>query len=584
MKQNPYIQLIKETYKYAGEKRRMFVMSIILLIVANSINMIHPYILGLLFNELQYPGENALQTAIVYLLIYTAIPFIFWIFHGPGRIYERTVSFEVVKNLECKLYEITSHLPLKWHKSNHSGSTIDRINKAKDALGTFSDGGFQLITLIIETLVSVIAISIIFPSGILFFVGIGAILLLAIRKFDHKISALKKQKNTKEHKVSATLYDYIGNIRTVISLKLEELSLNRLNKLIQVISPIHQKYIYVVEWKWFTINAAVVIAEMLVLGLYIYNVLGGNEALLIGNLLILYKYTENLVNSVFQFGWWWEKLIIYQADIEAIDGIISAQNETDKPVSKHKKIPSSWKQITIDKLNFVYEDEEVKETHLEDINFACKQGEKIALVGESGSGKSTLLTLLRCLDIPQQGKLKVDSIEFLFLALADTTTLIPQDPEIFEHTIAYNITMGLTHTEKELWEIAKLCRCDDVIKELPHGLHTNIQEKGVNLSGGQKQRLALCRGVFAAVKAESSIILLDEPTSSVDPLNESQIYDNLFANFSNHTIISSVHKLHLLEKFDTIYVMEAGRIMEYGSLNELKQLKGILSKMLQLST
>ncbi|MFL5741261.1 MAG: ATP-binding cassette domain-containing protein [Flavisolibacter sp.] len=99
------------------------------------------------------------------------------------------------------------------------------------------------------------------------------------------------------------------------------------------------------------------------------------------------------------------------------------------------------------------------------------------------------------------------------------------------------------------------------------GLETDIREKGVNLSGGQKQRLALARGILAA--RDSEVILLDEPTSSVDARTEALIYDRMFAAFSKKAVISSIHRLHLLEKFDYIYVLDKGKIVEEGSLQQL---------------
>jgi ABC-type multidrug transport system fused ATPase/permease subunit len=109
----------------------------------------------------------------------------------------------------------------------------------------------------------------------------------------------------------------------------------------------------------------------------------------------------------------------------------------------------------------------------------------------------------------------------------------------------------------------------EVAKELPRGLASSIQEKGVNLSGGQKQRLALARGILAA--AESDVVLLDEPTSSVDPKTEALIYQRLFQAFSAKAMVSALHRLHLLHFFDYIYVLEQGRIVAEGTLAELRK-------------
>ena len=104
---------------------------------------------------------------------------------------------------------------------------------------------------------------------------------------------------------------------------------------------------------------------------------------------------------------------------------------------------------------------------------------------------------------------------------------------------------------------------------MPSGLESNIREKGVNLSGGQKQRLALARGVLAA--KDSDIILLDEPTSSVDPKTELLIYERMFQDFSDKAIVSALHRLHLLIHFDYVYVMENGYIVDEGTFEYLRE-------------
>ncbi len=153
--------------------------------------------------------------------------------------------------------------------------------------------------------------------------------------------------------------------------------------------------------------------------------------------------------------------------------------------------------------------------------------------------------------------------------LSNTVTLLPQEPKVFENTIEYNITLGLPFAEAEVNRAIAITNFAEVVDQLPSGLTTNIKEKGVNLSGGQKQRLALARGVLAA--RESSIVLLDEPTSSVDPRSELVIYDRLFEAFSEKAVISSLHRLHLLPKFDYIYVMEKGRIVAEGAFDDLRK-------------
>jgi ABC-type multidrug transport system fused ATPase/permease subunit len=156
---------------------------------------------------------------------------------------------------------------------------------------------------------------------------------------------------------------------------------------------------------------------------------------------------------------------------------------------------------------------------------------------------------------------------------------MPQEPEIFENTLAYNVTLGLPCREDEIRRVCELAHFTDVLRQLPEGLQTDIKEKGVNLSGGQKQRLALARGILAA--KDSQLVLLDEPTSSVDPVTEARIYQNLFKAFAGKAVVSSIHRLHLLEQFDYIYVLDKGTIVDEGSFEQLLAHSELFKKMWQ---
>jgi ABC-type bacteriocin/lantibiotic exporter with double-glycine peptidase domain len=206
------------------------------------------------------------------------------------------------------------------------------------------------------------------------------------------------------------------------------------------------------------------------------------------------------------------------------------------------------------------------------------RGNKIALVGESGSGKSSLLAVLCGLYEPQNVELDIDGKYFDTLSpLFNITTLILQESEIFENTINYNLTIGGTYSEEKILEAIQLACFDKVLDTLPNGLHTDVREKGVTLSGGERQRLALARGILAA--SNSSIILMDEPTSSMDTHNEILIYDNLLSHYHDKTVISSVHHLHLLNRFDSVIVMDKGCIVQTGTFEDLKNQHGTLQSL-----
>jgi ABC-type multidrug transport system fused ATPase/permease subunit len=235
-------------------------------------------------------------------------------------------------------------------------------------------------------------------------------------------------------------------------------------------------------------------------------------------------------------------------------------------------LPAHWSQIDIRDLNFSYHEETDAgeyDLHIDGVSFSFRRGERVAFIGESGSGKTTTLKIMRGLYTPQSVEVAVDGAVLPrgFASMSADMALIPQDPEIFNATIEYNITVGVEYTAAEIAAYTDLAQFSSVVERLPHGLQSSIVEKGVNLSGGEKQRLALARGLMAST--DKSIILLDEPTSSVDSKNELHIYENIFKRFPNAAIISSIHRLHLLPLFDQIVMFDDGVIIEQGSFDHL---------------
>jgi ABC-type multidrug transport system fused ATPase/permease subunit len=266
----------------------------------------------------------------------------------------------------------------------------------------------------------------------------------------------------------------------------------------------------------------------------------------------------------------------YVQGVNVLDEAFEAQHRPDQPCD----LPKNWKAMEIRNLSFSHTGIADKNSpqSLHDLNLRIQRGKKIALVGESGSGKSTLLSLLRGLYVPGRAtEFMVDGKSYEPDCIHETVTLFPQEPEIFESSLLYNVTLGLSFTDEEILEACQGAHFMEVIAQLPEGLKTDIREKGVNLSGGQKQRLALSRGILAA--AESDLVLLDEPTSSVDPKTEMLIYTRLFRLFSNKAVISSIHRLHLLPMFDYIYVLDKGRVVAEGSFGELMEESGHFREM-----
>ena len=242
-----------------------------------------------------------------------------------------------------------------------------------------------------------------------------------------------------------------------------------------------------------------------------------------------------------------------------------------------------WKRIEIANLSFRHDDggEAVSHAGVRNVSMTLERGKSYALVGESGSGKSTVLKLLRGLHQAQSCMVVCDGVlqPHGLSHVAHHSTLIPQEPDIFADTIRFNVAMGVEAQEEAmLWALEK-ARFAPVLKRLPKGLETNIAEKGVSLSGGEKQRLAVARGLFFVKESGSYIVLLDEPTSSVDIYNERLIYEGLLKEFRRLCVLSAIHKFNLLHLFDEVLVFAQGELVERGTVEQLLALNGEFSRL-----
>lgn len=577
---NPYFSLLSTAWKYARHEKRRFILIYSMFVVANMIVAMNPLFYGWFVTELQQHGTAVLDTAWIYALGYLVLRLLEWTMHGPARVMEQQLAFNVSRNFQEELYRNILHLPVQWHQNNHSGATISKSRKAHEALRSFFQNGFIYLYSFGKFVFSFGAM--IYFSPIFGSIGIalGFVTILIIVRFDRTFIKSLREVNEREHHVSSTLFDTLSNITTVITLRLEKVvHASFLQKLGEVFPPF-KRNATVNEWKWFTAQMMIgLIYAVTVLG-YVYQQWTPGETFQIGGLIILIGYVTQFTSVFNDIASQYTQIVKFHTDIQNVGEIEETFARTPK-AREEKVMPASWQHIDIERLNFLRKDNHAgnKPTGLFDLSMRIQKGQRIALIGESGSGKSTLLSLLRGLHDPLPGSnITVnDTVPIGMENISSTVTLFPQEPEIFENTILYNITLGLPFSAEEVMQVCEEAQFTDVLNKLPEGLGTYIQEKGVNLSGGQKQRLALARGILAA--RNSDIILMDEPTSSVDPRTEKLIYSSMFETFEGKAVISSLHRLHLLTQFDYIYILRNGQVVDEGTFEHLNRSSLVFQEM-----
>ena len=232
--------------------------------------------------------------------------------------------------------------------------------------------------------------------------------------------------------------------------------------------------------------------------------------------------------------------------------------------------------IAFENIDFSYEKDEFK---MEKLSFSIAEKRVTALVGESGSGKTTITNLLlRFYDV-HKGKITLGGIDIRDIPydeLLDRISIVMQNVQLFDNTIEENIKVGKKGaTKEEIIEAAKKARIHDFIVSLPKAYETDIGENGGLLSGGQRQRISIAR----AFLKDAPILILDEMTSNVDPVNESLIQDAITELAKNRTVLVVAHHLKTIQKADQILVFQKGNLLEKGKHGELLEKNGYYTKL-----
>lgn len=268
-----------------------------------------------------------------------------------------------------------------------------------------------------------------------------------------------------------------------------------------------------------------------------------------------YMYYISAVDSYERLG-----RILY-ADVipDKIDGIIPKRND-----------------IAFENIDFSYEKDEFK---MENLSFGIDENTMTALVGESGSGKTTITNLLlRFYDV-EKGKITLGGIdirEIPYDELLDRISIVMQNVQLFDNSVEENIRVGKKGaTKEEIMEAARKARIHDFIMSLPKGYETDIGENGGLLSGGQRQRISIAR----AFLKDAPILILDEMTSNVDPINESLIQDAITELAKNRTVLVIAHHLKSIQKADQILVFQKGDLLERGKHEELLKKNAYYAKL-----
>ena len=517
------------------------------------------------------------------LLALTFISLIVWglesIFQYAYQRLWRNLAQNIQHDLRIKTYSHLQDLELAYFEERSTGSLMTILNDDINQLERFLDVG---VNEIIQVTVTVIII------GAAFFVLAPSVAWWAVLPmpfivwgsiwFKKFLAPRYAEVRETVSLLSGQLSNNLSGITTIKSFTAETYEVGRITR--------NSDAYKIKNTKAIAFSAAFVplIRIIVFIGFVATLLLGGLEAvngrLPVGTYSIMVLLTQRLLWPLTRLG---QTLDLYQRSMASTNRVI---NLLDTPITIHTgnkplSVESVKGELELQNVTFAYQE---NFPVIQNIYLKIPAGKTIGIVGSTGSGKSTIGKLLLRFYEVKTGKITLDGIEINQINLQDlrrTIGLVSQDIFLFHGTVAENIRYGsFDATFSEVIAAAKIAEADNFINKLPQGYDTIVGERGQKLSGGQRQRIALAR----AVLKNPPILILDEATSAVDNETEAAIQKSLEKITQNRTTIVIAHRLSTIRNADCIYVMEHGKIVEFGRHEELLEKSGIYASLWQVQS
>ncbi|HEU4340942.1 MAG TPA: ABC transporter ATP-binding protein, partial [Candidatus Binatia bacterium] len=475
----------------------------------------------------------------------------------------------MVNDLRRDLYSRIQRLSLSFHTRQQVGDLMYRITADTMGIQTLTMNGFFSV-LSASVLLAGMFVVMLFLDPYLTLVALVVCpaLVGATQLLNNKMSSAAMQARDKESLVYSLVQRTLSGIRVIQAFTKEEDEERHFVKASTESLAADLRLYNLQNFFYVVVDVTIAAGTATVLWFGARHVLSGE--LSIGEMVIFASYLASLyapLNSIFQtYG------LVQSAKVGVRRAFDILESEQSLPEGHRIFSPQEARgEIAFEEVSFGYD---ASRPALKDISFHVSPGKKIAIVGTTGAGKSTLVSLLPRFYDPQSGRVTIDGIdirEFRLKSLRRQIAMILQPPLVFPLTIRENIAYGRPDASmEEIVSAAQVAQVHDFVEQLPQKYETMVSEQGSTLSEGQKLRLTIARGVLL----NAPILILDEPTSSVDSETEALIMKGLEQLMAGRTTFIIAHRLSTVRQADLILVLRDGGIVEQGTFAELLRRHG----------
>ena len=485
------------------------------------------------------------------------------------KYFSTTIGKRVGYDLRHALYHHVQRLSLAFYDTRQTGDLLVRLTADINAVEDFITGAVLGIVLDVVTLTGMLAVMFVLDWRFsLIALSIAPVLFAIAYRLMHRIKETAREVKKNESALASVVQESIVSARVVKAFAREDFEEARVDRQSQASVDAALRARSVKARLSPLVDIVISVGTALVLYFGAQVVFSGR--ITPGALVVYILYLGKMYKPIKDLSKTADTMSKAAVSFERIGELLAIDRQiTDRPGAR--VAPRFTGRITFDHVAFGYS---AGRPVIKDVTFAVEPGRRVAIVGETGGGKSTLIALIARLYDVQRGAIRIDGVDvrdYTLRSLREQVSFVLQDPVLFRTSIAENIAYGRPGaTQAEILRASRLAHVDEFVSRLPHGYETVVGERGETLSGGQRQRIAIARAIIR----DTPILLLDEPSSSLDAESEALIFNGLARLLEGRTSITIAHRLATVRDADVIFVLHDGAVVETGTHEELIAHKG----------
>ncbi len=482
---------------------------------------------------------------------------------------------ELNKFLTEKFYDKILRLPQNYFDSEISGKIVNQLNRAQSSIANFLNSATNFILPSFLQSILTIAVLAYYNPPIAFFVVLLFPIYFTLTLYSSKKwGEAEVQKNQIQDQFKGRIQEVVGNIKLVKSFNNEKNEFGFVSSKITEINKIYAKQsstFHIFDYiRHFSLDVIILLINIIA---FVETFQGH---LTIGTLILIVQMVNQARRPLFSMSFILTNVQNAEAGSKEYLEILELPAVEDyraQPPKERLKNPD----IEFKSVSFNYKE---SERVLDQVSFKISPKENVALVGHSGAGKTTIVNLILKFYEPTSGQILLNGENYKQLShqvIRSNIALVFQESGLFSTSIRENVAYGnIQSNEEDIIEALKKANAYDFVMKFPHGIETEVGERGIKLSGGQKQRIQIAR----AILKNSPILILDEATSSLDAKSEKEVHEALDALMKDRLVIIIAHRFSTIQNVDKILVIDEGKIVESGNPQELSKKPGVYSELL----